>query len=1059
MKKIICYKCNAKRGRRQCIRYNNRYICGDCCSSMQLNADCPKDCIHLGKIMPRDLNKKTSELINTGIQIRDRKPEEAIKLFDRALKLDKNIYQCLIEKSAAHEKLGQYDDAVDCLKQASALKEDSSIYRTMIGIYRKTGKINECLNVLMNYRDKLDGWEADYLTGECYFLSGEFEKAVQYMDSVLKNAESDMAHLDRARIILAKIYLAYRDIDKVIENAESVSRDFEQEKNTLIESAYFVTGRMYELLKLIDSMEKVGYGEKFMLLQCTLVLRKNSQGGIIDLIDDILKNGYYSSSPYEETRLVGLKVRLLFKELKIKEAYELFDRYEDRLVKAAKDIYDCYEACSLIAFFLYNLDKNKSISLYRTVTSMDIDSFIIDELYNAFTTMNITPYVIAKSIEKSIELMKSGKSQSFNRTSIVADILFEYGEFSQAFDLYKRITDSERPDTVIMYKMAVCLMKQNKFEDALEIFINILGVTKYIPGVYPGIIKCCLETNREWTDFFQSLELEKLSFSEIYELAGNMMSKEHYDKAGYLYSYMMEKYKTMDVYSRKMIYHNMASVYRKLKDYSKAMEIIGEIPEKYYGECLAIDMGCLYFDVGDFDRAGEIFESVASCSDSPVVYFNLGILNIKLKNYHGALQYFAESIDKTISEIRRKKAFNAREYGSMLIKLYRNTSLCQIKLGRIEEALLSIEKALNIEKSQREMDIVTMVQRILLNRDKGWEENGDDIEVMMDSCITVREGFTEDIRRLLDGILNRTYSLSGKNRIKINDGLSDDIAAFIRNERRVYSKYKDSIERSEGTFQRYVDNMILSFERRTLPDYIKEAATAADGKTGSIDILKYTNVLLELGDRMFKNFEYTKSEEYIYASLIPYYKIIKMCAVETVYPYYKKNIDFLPVPGGPEDFKNIGVYSYMAGGETCYRMDFSFNISCSEYLFEINCHPGLRSEYINCKKHYMPWNKLLWIISGMKKKWNVIDDAKSVGLMLLFYCGYKNYMGIQGDFDSMDEIIKLSGDLIQMNNERDYYIRNMLKGSYEFDYLNCVKNVRILAQRCMDGLMKIKRLE
>lgn len=1025
---------------------------------MQLNSLCPKECMHKGKLNPKDLNKKVSELNFTGSLLIEDNPAEAVRLYERALELDGDNYECLIGIGTAYGKLGKHDVSVEFFKKAAAIRKDGDLYYNIAKSYRRANKLKECIDFLSGVKDSMEEWIAQYLLGECYFLSGNFEGAEECMMKVTANNRADDIHLNKARIVLAKIHLSNRDIDKVMENAEAITGEFEEDKNNLIESAFFASGRMYELLSLINSMDKIGNSERFMLLQCALVLKKNNQGSIINIIEDILASEFCRDNPYEEIRLIGLKVRLLFKELKIKDAYDTFVEYEDRLVNAARSIYDCFESCNLIAFFLYNLDKAKAINIYRTITGVDIDQFIIDELYNAFTTMDITPYVRAKAIEKSVELLKSGKSEDFNRTGIVADILYEYGEFSQAFELYKRILGKDKPDTIVMYKVAICLMKQNKYEEALDTFINILDLTKFIPGIYPGIIRCCLETDREWIEFFKCLELEKLSFSEIYELAGMLMAREHYDKAGYLYSYIIEKFKNMDIYSRKMVYHNMAAVYRSLKDYYKAMDIINEIPGKYFGECLSIDMGCLYYDTGEYDKSYEIFMKAAEISDNPVVYFNLGILYIKLRNYEKAVDYFNASIEKTIDEIKNKKAFNAREYGSMLVKLYRNSSLCLLKLGKFEEALLTIEKAVNIEKSQKVMDAVSIIQRQLLNRDKGMENWEDDIEQLTDNCMGVKEGFTEDIRRLLDSILKRIDRKTGK-KFLLKDDLSDSIASFIRNERRIYGKYGDSIERSEGTFQRYVDNLISSFERKVLPEDWKETAAAAEENVNRTDIIEYSKMLMDLGDRLFKNFEYTRSEEYIYASLIPYYKIIKMLSVSMVYPYYKKNIHQLPAPEKLADFKDIGIYSYKAGGEDCYRIDFSFNISCSEYLFEINCHPGLRSEYINHKKHFMPWGKLLWMISGIKKKWNVVDDAKSVGLLLLFYSAYKNYLAIEGDFNNSDEIIKLSGDLIHINNERDYYIRNMLRGNYEFDYLNCVSSARNIAQRCMEGLLKIKRIE
>lgn len=1017
------------------------------------SGSCPEYCVHYGKVNTRDLSDKVSRLIDAGIDIMEEKPDDSIKLFDKALKLDKDNHQCLIQKGIAYDYMGQYEEALECLNKAASAGKDGAVYMEMAHIYRKTNRFQEAIDLLLPVIDRLDSCNAKYMLGECYFLSGQFEKALDYLEYVVKN-DTHKDNVDKAGIMICKIYLSYGNTDKVVEYASIVSKDCETEKRNLIQKAYFAGGRMYELLCSLGSMEHIGYQEKYMLLQCALVLKKDSEESIVSIIDDILDSDFCSDNPYERTRLVGLKIKLLFKLLKLEEAYKTFELNREKVIGMAKDIYDCREACFMIAFFLYNLDRDKSISLYEVAIGTAADKFVIDELYNVFATMDIAPFVRAKAIQKSIELMKNGRADNFNRTTVVGDILYEYGDYSQAFELYKRVIDGEKPDTVILYKMAVCLMKQNKFDQALELLIDTLSLTRFIPGVYPGIIKCCLETGRDWMEFFKSVELEKLSFSEMYELAGDLMSAEHYDKAGYLYNYMMEKYKSMDIYSRMMIYHNMVTVHRNLKSYSDAINMIREIPNEYLGEDLSLDLGCIYFDTGDFQKAEEIFKNVKEHSDNPAVYFNMGILSMKHEDYEEALKYFEKSIDVVIDSIKENRGRASCYNRIMLARLYRNSCLCLIKLGRAGEGLLVVEKAVEIDDGSRTVEILSIVRKMLIDNQKDYSVYSEDIDELADSCITIDEDFTEGIKNLLDDILYKVYGQM-KCEVVFKSEMNESIGAFIRNERRIYSKYGCQIGRSEGAFQRYVDNMIPSFERNIVSKYCEEVAFTSEA-VASTDVMEYTIRLTNLGDKLYKDLEYTGPEEYIYASLVPYYAVIKKLCTSIVYPYYIKNVDNLPVPAEPRDFKDIGVYCYGASEESCYRIDFAYDISCSEYLFEINCHPGLRKRYLNYKKHYMPWSKLLWIISGIKKRWNVVDDARSTGLLLLFYCGYKNYLGIDKKSESKDEVIRLAGDLIRMANERDYYIRSMLKGDWELESLERVGDVISVARRCIDGLLKIK---
>lgn len=1024
---------------------------------MQVDSKCPKECIHLGKLNSRDLNNRIKELLNDSIHIQSSNPNESIKLYDMVLKLDENNIQGLIGKSNVYGSMGLNDQAMEYLKKAYDLSNDPGICINIATYYRKENKFKEAIEVLEKVINKLDSWKADYLMGDCLFMTGQYERAIGNLNNVIVHPLSTSEYKNRARATLSRIYIGLKNFDRSIQYAESIDAEYSDEKTNLIENIYFAGGRMYELLKLIDSMDEIGCNEKYMLLQCALAIKKNIKDSITAIIDDLIEGRCYGENLYGEADLISLKIILLFKQLKLKEAYEVFQQSVEKITQGSSNMPNCKEACYLVAFFLYNIDRHKSIEIFSTATGMELDDFLIGELYRAFSTIDIPPYIKAKSIEKSLQLVSGGKSDSFNRISIAADILYESGEYSQAFEMYNRLLDKEKIDMVLMNKMATCLLRQNKFEEALYIYKSIISTTNFIPSVYSGIIRCCIELRIEWLDYFKNLELEKLSFSELYDLAGSLVSAEYYDKAGYIYSFMLDKFDGMDIYSRKMVYHNMVCVYRNLREYQKGIDTINRIPPEYMSEDLLMDLGCLYYDSGLYDKSMEVFEETLKINMNPLVYLNLGILYMKIKEYESALSFFYTSREKAMAEAKRKKPLNPMEYGNLLSKLYVNISLCLIKLQRLEEALHFIELAGKIDINEKVTEITFAIQQSLLKRSKGDYNDFLDMDYLMDGCISINEGFTEDIRRLLDSVLNKIYGKNVK-KVRLPYELEENVTAFLKNERRIYGKYKESIERSEGTFQRYVDNLIISFEKKTMLEPAGDDMQDADSSGNKGNILQYSGKLVEIGNNLFENFMFDR-DEYIYTSLIPYYRSIKLLCRYYLYPYYEKNIHNLPMPSAPDEFKYIGIFSYRTGNETCYRVDFQYNISCSEYLFEINCHPGLRSRYLNSISHYMPWEKLMWMISGIRKKWDILDDAKSAGLLLLFFCGFKNYLGIEGDFQNRDEIIRLAGDLIHIGNERDHYIRCMLKGEYEYDNVNAAREVKEIAERCMDGLKKIKRLE
>jgi hypothetical protein len=53
----------------------------------------------------------------------------------------------------------------------------------------------------------------------------------------------------------------------------------------------------------------------------------------------------------------------------------------------ADHVQNCRDACQLMAFFLYGIDRNKAIEIYNTGSGTELDEFIIVELHNAFSTL------------------------------------------------------------------------------------------------------------------------------------------------------------------------------------------------------------------------------------------------------------------------------------------------------------------------------------------------------------------------------------------------------------------------------------------------------------------------------------------------------------------------------------------------------------------------------------------------------------------------------------------------------------------------------------------------
>lgn len=99
---------------------------------------------------------------------------------------------------------------------------------------------------------------------------------------------------------------------------------------------------------------------------------------------------------------------------------------------------------------------------------------------------------------------------------------------------------------------------------------------------------------------------------------------------------------------------------------------------------IRFDMAMEYYKQGKLDEAEKLFKAIIPLKpDSPSVYYNLGLINFKKKEYGKAIENFRKCIEK------------ARN-GGMMIDAYLNSALCYKKLGKLKEAEKQLISALQL---------------------------------------------------------------------------------------------------------------------------------------------------------------------------------------------------------------------------------------------------------------------------------------------------------------------------------------------------------------------------
>ncbi|EYE89248.1 hypothetical protein Q428_03630 [Fervidicella metallireducens AeB] len=181
-----------------------------------------------------------------------------------------------------------------------------------------------------------------------------------------------------------------------------------------------------------------------------------------------------------------------------------------------------------------------------------------------------------------------------------------------------------------------------------------------------------------------------------------------------------------------------------------------------------------------------------------------------------------------------------------------------------------------------------------------------------------------------------------------------------------------------------------------------------------------------------------------------YCKAVEMLSREKLVRYFIENRSSLPPADNREDYLNIGIKSYDVGGVIRYSFKNEFDISSSDYLVEINKHRLLRKKYTG-NEHIMPWDKLKFINHCIKTGKDPIDGTKSAGMLLLFYCAYKNFLKVQYKDLTREDIIVLAGNLIRLQNERNNFMHSKI-----LEQKDWLDEIRSLSIKCIETLSFIK---
>jgi len=472
--------------------------------------------------------------------------------------------------------MSEKEDIITYIKRAFELREQKC-YKQAIEMLYKAIAIEP------------DNTEILYQLGELYYLLGNYSRAIQYPEQILKIEENNIPAL----ILTMKIYTKQDELYTAKEYAEKIYQLDKNEQN--LDALLDLYGKLSLYDEIEQYFELIEHSEKCIVTYAKICYAAHK----IDEAEKFIKKGLEINPENEYLRILSGKI--------------YFDKNE---FDKAKDIFASFDKNT----------ENPEVLNYRGLFALDAQNFI-DAIKNFSKASNINP-------ENSAYSYNLGNAYYLN------------GWYEEAIEAYKKalFIDADNPD--YRYSLAYAYYMYEEYDKAkyevnyiLENKPNYSGANvlkglisfkekNYIEA--ERILKANLANNPD--DEFTMSALSKID----YELGKTDLAKEYL-------SFLIQK--NPDNLSYKS---DLSDVYIKLKEYDSAIKLSEDIirsnpnyiegfligarasyaagnfeeTKRYAQEALSVDINCAegYYYLALVRKEEKDFEEAIECMRRAIIY-------------------------------------------------------------------------------------------------------------------------------------------------------------------------------------------------------------------------------------------------------------------------------------------------------------------------------------------------------------------------------------------------------------------------------------------------------
>jgi len=181
---------------------------------------------------------------------------EALEILNEALAVDPLSINILVSIAKTYMHMEDYKNAMIYIDKIINLEPNNrSSYETKGWIYLFDGQLDKAITMFQLYSSQVpDPLKGITGLGYAYALSGDFEKAREYIDRIKKRAETDLdTQLD---IDLAIVYVGLNEVDKAFYHMEKA---FMQKHGVLFVYSHPGWERVREDPRFNELLEKIGF--------------------------------------------------------------------------------------------------------------------------------------------------------------------------------------------------------------------------------------------------------------------------------------------------------------------------------------------------------------------------------------------------------------------------------------------------------------------------------------------------------------------------------------------------------------------------------------------------------------------------------------------------------------------------------------------------------------------------------------------------------------------------------------------------------------------------------